>query len=254
MTETEVPLLVLLIAETGTRSPPLHNVTEQCAGGGPMPARFSIPGSATIAQQGRSDRDLRPRLEAEFTRRSETVAQTAPVTEQPYIDYPDVTGTPADDEVESATLSIARGQTLNSLPPMQEVNEHPAAGVPTPASFSLRDPVALGQRLGNVPNLQSQWQPDVELAQRRAIDSPIASFRPAANADNPTHATLPEADETLLLPGAARYPGSNAQACFATNQGYDGGVGLSAWDETTFNTQCEDLNPDFWDINFPPYN
>lgn len=245
------------IADRSTNDlPSLQEVTEQSAGRVATPRRFPNSGPALLTQ-GEHHRNLQfqSQPDTELTRRQGTIATTAPMARQHYIDYPRTAMMPSQGQSEAATHGSIDCQVLSSLPSIQEVNDQPVAGVPTPASVSSRDPAALSQRFENVPKVPSQWQPDGELVRRRETEPQTASSRPLLNANNTTQATLAEADEIHLHREAANHPVSLAQPCLTTIQGYDNvGAGGPGWDGTSYDTQGGGFNPEFWSTFFPLYN
>jgi hypothetical protein len=198
--------------------------------GMPPPASLPVPDPAVSGQ------------------RAETMPTLHP---QRYIDYPGASPIPSSGRIESAISGIADPQ-IRTLPPLQEMTGQSAEARHTLARFPTPCLTAMGRRGEDVHNLHLQWQPDAELVRRQEIAAEIASFRPSPNANNPT---LTEAEKVLLQPRAADYPESQAQTYFSANQGYgDVGAGGPAWDGTTYNTQGEGFNPEFWPTLFPLYS
>lgn len=237
--------------------PPLQDVTEHSTGSRSTPSLYPMSGLMAIGRQGGDVHNLtlQSQPDAELVRRQEIIARTTPVTGHRYIDHPRTAEMPSNNQVGSATSGIANRHTFNSLPSVQEVNEQPGAGVLTPAPFSVLGPAALGQRVENVQSLPPERQPNAELVPRRESIAQSASFRLSPNVDTPIHPTSTEADEVLLQQRAENYPGFHTRSLFATNQGYgDLGVGDTAWDGSSYNTQSEGLNPEFWPTFFPLYN
>lgn len=233
--------------------PPLQEITEHSVGTS-TPSRYPVSGLMSTGRRGGDVQglSLRWQPDAELVRQQEITARTTPVTGHSYIGYPGTTEMSLNGQVGSATSSVVNRHTLNSLPSAQEVDEQPAVRVLTPAPFSVLNPAALGQRTESVPKLPPGRQPDAELVPRRESIAQTASFRLSPEMDN---STLTEAEEASFQQRAENYPGFHARTLFETNQGYgDVSVGDSAWDGSSYDTQIEGLNPEFWNINFPLYN
>jgi hypothetical protein len=210
--------------------PSLQEPTVQCTDARPTPVRFPMG----------------------LTQRQDITTQTSPTTGLRRIDYFDTAAVSSKGQVGSA---IADRQTLNSLPSIQEINEQPAAGVHPPASFQMHDPAELGQRFEDVSNFEPQWQLNGGLTRRQETGAQTLSFTPSSNANNSTHATLTESDEAPLHRRAADHPEIPAQTCFTTIQGYDNGsAGGPSWNGSSYDTQGECFNPEFWPTLFPLYS
>jgi hypothetical protein len=128
----------------------------------------------------------------------------------------------------------------------------PSQQTPAAHSGSAQSVGASGQQIEYMPNLQPQWQSDIDFVRRQETAAQAACFRPLPSADTPMHANLTEAGETLVQQRAMDYPGSYDQNYFPANQGYGAvGAGATAWNDTSYNVQSEEFDAAFWNTIFP---
>lgn len=139
--------------------------------------------------------------------------------------------------------TVCGGESDFTRPPQQT----PAAN-----SGSAQSVGASGQQIEYMPDLQPQWQSDIDFVRRQETAAQAACFRPLPNTNTPMHANLTEVGETLVQQRATGYLGSYDTSYFPADQGY-GAIGASApaWNDTSYDLQSEDFDPAFWNAIFP---
>lgn len=195
----------------------------------PPPASLPVPDPAVSSQRAETRPTLHP---------------------QRYTDYPSASPMSSSGRIEGATSGIADRQ-ICTLPPLQEITGQSAEGRHTPARFPTPCLTAMDRRGQDVHNLHLQWQPDAELVRRQETAAEAACFRPSPNTNIPMHANLTRAGETLVQQRPTDYLESYGQDYLPANQGYVAiGASAPAWNDTSYELQSEEFDPEFWNTIF----